>query len=141
MAQWLSALGCVAISLQSAIRAFAFVAIIALGLMIMFMEVKGWIQDLMKVLFGISIALFAASFLNVIFPGQNFNFNCSGLGFGLGLTPFAVGLTRDFRPVSWDAWRSAAGSAQVRAGIALAAFLAAAALFDAAHPAAFGLAP
>lgn len=80
MGQWLSALGCVAVSLQGAVRAFAFVAIIALGLMIMFMELKGWIQDLMKVLFGISLALFAASFLNVIFPGQNFNFNCWGIG-------------------------------------------------------------
>lgn len=75
-ANWLSALGCTALNLQNAVRAFAFVAIIALGVLIMFMEVKGWIQDLMKILFGISIALFAATFLNSVFPNQGFSFSC-----------------------------------------------------------------
>lgn len=72
MPEWIQSIGCVALSIQDAVRIFAFVAIIAFGLMVMFMELKGWIQDLMKVLFGISIALFAASFLNGVFPNRGF---------------------------------------------------------------------
>lgn len=85
MPEWLQALGCVAVSLQSAVRVFAFVAIIALGLMVMFMEIKGWIQDLMKVLFGISLALFAATFLQGVFPNKGFTGIGSQCGGG-GLT-------------------------------------------------------
>ncbi|MFY9327192.1 MAG: TrbC/VirB2 family protein [Georgfuchsia sp.] len=77
---WLSSLCSVAGSLQEAVRIFAFVAIIALGLMIMFMELKGWIQDLMKILFGISLALFAASFLSALFPASAATLGACGLG-------------------------------------------------------------
>lgn len=77
---WLSSLCAVAGSLQEAVRIFAFVAIIALGLMIMFMELKGWIQDLMKILFGISLALFAASFLSALFPSSSATLGACGLG-------------------------------------------------------------
>jgi len=70
---WLSGLSAIACNLQQAARYFALVGIIMFGILVMKMELKGWMHDLMLMLFGISIIVFASSFLNGIFPSAGFS--------------------------------------------------------------------
>lgn len=72
-ASWLSGLQGIACNLQQAARYFALAGIIMFGILVMKMEIKGWIHDLMLLLFGISIIVFASSFLQGIFPSAGFS--------------------------------------------------------------------
>jgi len=75
---WLSGLAGIACNLQQAARYFALAGIIMFGILVMKMEIKGWIHDLMLLLFGISIIVFASSFLQGIFPSAGFsNISCA----------------------------------------------------------------
>lgn len=75
---WLSGLSGITCNLQEAARYFALAGIVMFGILVMKMEIKGWIHDLMLLLFGISIIVFAGSFLQGIFPSAGFSsLNCA----------------------------------------------------------------
>lgn len=78
LSDWLTGLKCYAKSLQDAMRIFALVAVIALGVAVMFMELRGWLNTLMTIMLGISLAVFGTSFLDSIWSAQGGSFSVAG---------------------------------------------------------------